>query len=340
MNPPKISVLLPTYRYSRFLPQAIESILAQDFADFELIVSDDASGDGSAEVIAAYARRDGRVQAHIQPANLGMVRNWNWCLQRARGEYVKFVFGDDCLPSPQALSRLLGMLEAEPRAVLAASARVILDADSAAVDVWNELGTPGYHDGGEVIARCLRRDRNLVGEPSAVLFRRAAADRGFDVSFRQLVDEEMWFHLLDRAGLVYTPEPLCAFRQHPGQQTAVNRQGSVAATETMRIVARYYDRFAQSLGLRPGSFALRRRLFRHLYYARKDCRIKAVAADAERVLMPRLGRGWYLLCWCLHRITKPWENLVRHCARRLEGEGPRPAEFAFTGPDRKANSAA
>ena len=94
---PKISVLVPTYNYARYLPQTIESILRQTHSNFELLISDDASTDGSAEIIRHYADRDSRIRFMIHPTNLGMVANWNWCLQQARGDYVKFVFGDDLL---------------------------------------------------------------------------------------------------------------------------------------------------------------------------------------------------------------------------------------------------
>src|SRR5208283_3355105 len=99
INRPKISVLIPTFEYGRFLPEAIESVLAQDLMDFELIISDDASRDDSGEVIRRYAARDPRIRYRLHERNIGMVANWNWCLKEACGEYVKFVFGDDCLPS-------------------------------------------------------------------------------------------------------------------------------------------------------------------------------------------------------------------------------------------------
>ena len=72
---PKISVLIPTYNYARFLPAAVESVLAQDFREFELLISDDASTDGSAEVIRSYAERDSRIRFRLHTANLGMVKN-------------------------------------------------------------------------------------------------------------------------------------------------------------------------------------------------------------------------------------------------------------------------
>src|ERR1035441_7330528 len=103
---PRISVLIPTYNYARYLPEAIESVLEQDLRDLEVLISDDGSTDGSAEVIACYAAKDSRIRFQIHPANLGMVQNWNWCLSAARGEYIKFLFGDDKLASRQALRKL------------------------------------------------------------------------------------------------------------------------------------------------------------------------------------------------------------------------------------------
>ncbi len=323
---PKVSVLIPTFEYARFLPEAIDSILAQDFRDFELIISDDGSRDDSATVIRQYAAKDSRIRYKLHERNLGMVANWNWCLREASGEYVKFVFGDDCLPSVQALGKMVAMLDQEPRAVIAASARLILDEGSKVMEVWDELGAPGFQEGDGVIIRCMQQDRNLVGEPSALLFRRIPAERGFDPTFRQVVDQEMWFHLLQSAGLVYTPEPLCAFRRHPAQQTVVNEKQQVASGEVMRIVARYFDLFAASVGLRPDSFAMRRRLFRHLYYARKDNGETPLAKIAEATLMPHVTKRWYLVCWLIHRATKPFVNLHRFCVGRSRMAGlPGPA---------------
>ena len=68
--------------------EAVDSVLAQDFSDFELILSDDCSGDGSREIIEAYAARDPRIRIQVHEANIGMVQNWNWCLSQARGEYL------------------------------------------------------------------------------------------------------------------------------------------------------------------------------------------------------------------------------------------------------------
>jgi hypothetical protein len=325
---PKVSVLIPTFNYARFLPEAIESVLAQDFADCEILISDDASVDGSAHVIRHYAARDARIRFQLQERNLGMVSHWNWCLGQARGEYVKFLFGDDRLDSPAALGRQAALLDAEPGAVMAASARLIIDQDSTPREIWDELGPAGRKGGADLIARCIWRDRNLIGEPSAVMFRRAAGQRGFDPVWRQLVDQEMWFHLLAQGDLVYDPEPLCAFRLHAAQQTAVNCGSHVSSAETLLLLARYLDRVAATRRLRPDSLAVRRLLFRSIYYSRKNAQRDSIhspaIAAAERQLMDRLTPRWYGICLGLHRATKPLVNLERWVGLNPRDRGRRP----------------
>src|SRR5271156_6221886 len=237
MNPPKVSVLIPTYNYARYLAEAIESVLEQDFQDFELLIADDCSSDNTAEVVKPFCARDARVRFAVNPVNLGMVANWNECLKQAQGRHIKFLFGDDKLSDPQALTKLLALLRSDPAAMLAASARMILDAQSNVTGISRTLPN-GSHNGRKLIAECLLEQGNLIGEPSSVLFRKADIKRGFDPAYRQLVDTEMWFHLLERGELVYTREPLCAFRRHAGQQTAVNN-AKFSIKEQLLLISAY-----------------------------------------------------------------------------------------------------
>jgi glycosyltransferase involved in cell wall biosynthesis len=85
MKSPTVSILIPTYNYARHLPAAIESVLDQDFLDFELLIADDASTDNTEEICREYEAKDSRIRFFCHAENLGMVENWNWCLQQARG---------------------------------------------------------------------------------------------------------------------------------------------------------------------------------------------------------------------------------------------------------------
>jgi glycosyltransferase involved in cell wall biosynthesis len=306
---PKVSLLIPTYNYARFLPAAIESVLAQDFTDYELIISDDASSDRSAEILLEYAARDSRIKLHLQSANLGMVLNWNWCLRKARGEYIKYVFGDDQLASPKALGKMVLMLDSFPDAMLAVSARKIIDEQSQIIDVWDHLDSEGIHSGRDVGYRCLMQTSNFIGEPSVVLFRAARAMRGFDPRYRQIVDLEMWCHLLKQGDLIYTKEPLCMFRCHTQQQTEANRRQQIGRKEHILLFKDYFDYYVPKDAWLPA--AERKYLFTRIFYTRKRRSEAVEAVLVEQKLMSKLGRKWYILYWFRHRITRPFGNLRR-----------------------------
>jgi glycosyltransferase involved in cell wall biosynthesis len=308
---PSVSVLIPTYNYARFLAEAVESVLMQDFQDFELLIVDDDSADNTAEVVKPFCSRDARVRFSVNSVNLGMVNNWNHCLRRARGEYIKFLFGDDKLSDPHALSKMIALLRKNPSAVLAASARTILDEKSSVTDVWRPL-PDGCHNGREIIAACLIEHGNLIGEPSSVLFRKKAAQRGFDAKLMQIVDVEMWFHLLENGNLAYTREPLCAFRQHTRQQSALNSTTGRAWKEHALFFASYAAEPWLSRKVRFAClFALRRSFQKHPSAANPEM------FERERRLSNRLGKGWYLFYWFCYRLGRPFQNLDHSIRKRI-----------------------
>jgi len=273
MPRPKISVLIPTYNYARFLPEAIESVLAQDLTDFELILSDDCSRDESAEIIRRYASQDSRIRAHLHPANLGMVPNWNWCRQQARGEYLQFLFGDDRFSSPQALGKMAAMLDQHASASMAVCARHVIDEHSEIFDFWDHLETEGLHRGYDVGRRCLLQLQNLIGEPSVVMLRADRLKRGFDPRYRQIVDLELWCHVLQTGDLAYTKEPLCQFRRHARQQSEANSELQIGQREYTLLFQHYLDYY-----LPPGtpfSFKDKQWLFTITYYLRKNKNLHA-----------------------------------------------------------------
>lgn len=308
MNAPEISVLMPTYNYASFLPEAIESVLAQDFKDFELVIIDDASSDNTAEVVQPFCARDARIQFTVNPTNLGMVPNWNQSLQRARGRYIKFLFGDDKLTDPRALAKMMALLRNNPAAVLATTARTILDESSNVVDIWRPL-PEGCHNGRKMIARCLIENDNLVGEPSSVLFRKADAQRGFDTSYRQLVDLEMWFHLLERGDLICGREPLCAFRRHTAQQTAINN-ATYSIKEQLMLVSAY--------GAKAWIPPRQRRdiLYRARRGLRRDPGARTQFLELERQYASGDGPPEYFAAGLKYAFVRPLENLKRSWQKR------------------------
>src|SRR2546423_2733061 len=183
MTLPKVSVCIDSFNYGRFLSEAIESVLEQSFADFELIISDDRSTDSSLEIAQSYAQKDGRIRIDVAPVNRGMVKNRNACLSLARGEFIKWLHADDFLCSRETLARMMAALDANHAVSLVASARRIVNERSKPIDIWSCFDQERPIAGTTVIRRCLFEQRNLIGGPSAVMFRRAPAARWFDEGF-------------------------------------------------------------------------------------------------------------------------------------------------------------
>lgn len=95
MADPRVSIGMPVYNGARYVPEALDSLLGQTFADFELVISDNASTDGTEEVCRAYAARDPRIRYVRQPGNIGAVANFRYVLEQARGEFFMWAAHDD-----------------------------------------------------------------------------------------------------------------------------------------------------------------------------------------------------------------------------------------------------
>ncbi len=233
---------MPTYNQARYLPEAIESVLAQSFGDFEFIIIDDHSVDGSAEIIRKYAASDQRIRCQINAQNAGMVNNWNNCLRAARSEYIKYLFGDDTFHSPTALAEFIAVMDSNPDMTLAASARLEIDESSRFLKKLSFYSPAVLYSGTDIIRDCILEQKNRIGEPSAVIFRKKHAVRGFDPRYRQIVDLEMWFHILGQGFFAYIDRPLVGFRIHSKQQTRQNALNPALIDEPFLLLEQYSNR--------------------------------------------------------------------------------------------------
>lgn len=117
---------MPVFNGEKYVSEAIESALAQNFTNFELIISDNASHDSTAQIAKDFAKRDSRVRYVRNGENIGACRNLNRGVELARGEYIKWLNHDD-LVCENFLSSCMEALDAEPRAVLAYGRTEIID---------------------------------------------------------------------------------------------------------------------------------------------------------------------------------------------------------------------
>jgi glycosyltransferase involved in cell wall biosynthesis len=127
-SPPRVTIGVPVYNGERHLAKALDSLLAQDTTDFEVIISDNASTDGTAAICQHYVERDPRVSYVRNERNLGAAANYNRLLHLATTPYFKWASADDVC-EPQLLTRCLEVLEGRPEVVLAYPKTVLIDED-------------------------------------------------------------------------------------------------------------------------------------------------------------------------------------------------------------------
>ena len=127
---------MPVYNGEKFIEDAIQSILAQDYQDFELIITDNASTDETEAICRRFAHADARVRYHRNEKNLGAAPNYNRGYELARGQYLKWCAHDDLI-SPNFLSACLAALEAQPDASLAFARTQCIDHNGEVID-WDE----------------------------------------------------------------------------------------------------------------------------------------------------------------------------------------------------------
>src|SRR5689334_9186190 len=106
----QVSIIVPVYNVERYLGECLDSILSQDFEDFEIVAVDDCSQDGSSEILRQYAERDARIKIIVMPQNRGLGAARNAGLAAATGRYVWFIDSDDSI-RPGSLSAIMARAE-------------------------------------------------------------------------------------------------------------------------------------------------------------------------------------------------------------------------------------
>jgi glycosyltransferase involved in cell wall biosynthesis len=141
---PRVFVGLPVYNGARFLARALNSLLAQTYGDFVLLISDNASSDATQAICEHYAESDSRVCYVRQPFNIGAPRNWNFVANQADGEYFKWATAnDEC--SPEFIEQCVRILDADPSAVLCQGKTFLVDEETDAREPYGfdlELADP------------------------------------------------------------------------------------------------------------------------------------------------------------------------------------------------------
>lgn len=135
MTPPLVSFGVPVYNGADLLPRALDSILAQTFQDFEVVIVDNASTDDTPDVAKQYAALDGRISYHRNLSNVGLVANFNRAFDLSRGEFFKWATHDDYIHPTFTAACLAGLAEA-PMSTLACTGTLIHDRSGCQIGAW------------------------------------------------------------------------------------------------------------------------------------------------------------------------------------------------------------
>jgi glycosyltransferase involved in cell wall biosynthesis len=241
MQQPLVSICIPTYNGALYLKEALQSVLIQNYPTLEIVISDDASIDGTLSLVEKFKASTNipiTVQHHI-PNGIGA--NWNNCIKHAKGKYIKLLFQDDVLLE-DCIETMVNLLEQDNSIGLVACKReFIIEPEYASSeltqwiskygDLQLELGTT-FNNGIGIIdttlfktPQFLKSPLNKVGEPPATMFSKKLLKKvgWFHEDLKQILDYEFYYRVLKYKKIAIIEKPLIKFRLHPQQATNVNR---------------------------------------------------------------------------------------------------------------------
>lgn len=242
----KISIIIPAYNAGRFLPLTIDSVLAQDLSDWELVIVDDGSKDDTAAIAEDYSRRDKRIRWFSQPnSGVSAARNNGLAQSNPAFPYVIFLDADD-IWEPFALSTLRELLKGDRAAAGAHGVARLIDENG----IEYKPGVLEEHLRGRASIQNYRAVKHPIDEPTTLdmlawcnyimtpgvlLLRRAALDRvgPFDKSCTPAEDWDMWLRLAITSHFAFTERCVLAYRRYEGS-LASNKERLADAEECVR----------------------------------------------------------------------------------------------------------
>ena len=235
-----VSLCIPTHNGAQFITDAMDSAISQTYPNLEIVVSDDESLDDTIKIIESYKTKTS-IPIHIyQHKPQGIGANWNNCIKKANGVYIKFLFQDDIL-LPECITKMVDVLENNKKISLVASKReIIVEASYLSEDskIWikkygdlqqdlNLSSQMSFDILDKKLFKCenfLKSPLNKVGEPSTVLFRKSMVQGNgyFREDLVQVLDYEFYYRILKRNKIAIIKSKLVKFRLHNLQATMVN----------------------------------------------------------------------------------------------------------------------
>lgn len=244
----KLTVCIPVRNTAAYLGDAIKSVLRQTYAEFDLIVCDNASSDGSFEIAKSFD--DPRISVQRSEVVLSVGANWNRCLSLAKGAYISILHADDVM-YPDNLAQKVAFLDSHADVGMVHSNVELIDDHGKRLTVgWqNQPAATGVEQGLPLLLRMAFG--NPICASSVVLRRRILTNVGvFDDKFGFALDWDLWLRMALEAPVGYVQEPLVAYRVHLGQVTEELVKAGQTLPEEHRILEGFLERAPNDRKLR------------------------------------------------------------------------------------------
>lgn len=236
---PLVSICLPTFNGEKFLQEALESVKIQTYPFIEVVISDDQSNDGTLKLANEF-RSEVYFNVQIfrhEPTGIG--GNWNNCVLKSKGEFIKFLFQDDILKE-DCIEKMVNLARKNEALGLVYCRRdFLLERKDKRTKLWLskysdlhihwrnfKVKDKEIRDGKKYLKdpNFLKQPINKIGEPTAVLVKRECFKKIglFDVHLRQELDAEMWYRIMKFYKVGFLDEKLVSFRLHSNQATQAN----------------------------------------------------------------------------------------------------------------------
>jgi glycosyltransferase involved in cell wall biosynthesis len=237
--PPRVSFVIASYNYARYVGQTIESLLAQTFEDLEIIVIDDCSADNSRDVLQRFANEP-RVRLVFHDQNQGNIRTYNEGLAMARGEFIGVVGSDDYAIRVDAVARQVAVFDANPNVGFVYAAHTYVDENNKSFRVFQPWSADYVRDG-LVEFRDLAF-RNYVPHTGTLVRRICHEQLGdYDLGLPHAGDWELWLRIAGRYQVGYVADTLYAYRIHGGNMSVARHSPGHANREIKLAVERGFD---------------------------------------------------------------------------------------------------
>lgn len=226
MNKSLVSICVPCYNGAKYLEQCLDSILSQTLSSFEVVVVDDNSTDNTRDIVERYVQKDQRIKLYKNSANLGLVGNWNRCLELANAEWIKFVFQDDYI-RPDCVEKMVDSCLDNQFLIAVCKRSFVFENVTEDIKSLYESVLMSTDDIGLFKQSKWKADEfcslvvdnitdNFIGEPTSVLFHRSVVTNygKFCPDLIQFCDLEYWVRIASNVGILTLADQLAYFRVH------------------------------------------------------------------------------------------------------------------------------